>query len=215
MKHWKRIGSAVLAMLLCRTFLPLIRADAAASYKVKETRVDDVTYYSVYSNSEEQNEDQFFTTAYDVYESTGSYRYTITFYQPFQSAEKEQADALAKYLADRSGSSSYVGWYSFTRYGETFCWVYRIEGWDPGDSVYNLEEAGPWRNRSGECCNIRVIGRGDLISESWNEIHNTLECSTAVWIPQNSPKDGMTLGFSFNSGEGTETVWRYCPEQSG
>lgn len=207
MKCWKKLGTAVLTLLLCMTSLPLTRADAAGSYQVKETRVDNTTYFSVYSNEAEMEEDHFYTTSYDVFESTGAHRYRLTFYQPFQANSQEQAKALQRYLGANLSTAGQVGRYSFSRNGETFFWLYKIEGWDDSKSVYNLEEAGPWYNAGGEQCNVMVIGRGDQVSANWSYIHYTLGCSVADWFPQTSPQDGMTVGFSFGSGG---TVWRYC-----
>lgn len=201
MKHRIKILTVILAVLLCLGALPGTRADAADSYRVKETRVDDVVYYSVYSNTEESNENHFYTTAYDVYDSAGAFSCTLTFYEPLQPVDVGQADALAKYLAGQMRTKGYVNWYSFSRYGETFYWVYGIEGWDPGESVYNLEDAGPWSNMAGESCSATVIGRGN---------QNAAGYSTVVWFPQSSPKDGMTVGFSFSSGDQGGTVRKYC-----
>ena len=195
MRRHAKIVTAVMAMLFCLTTLPLTRADAAGDYKVKETRVDDVVYYSVYSNTDESNENHFYTSSKDVYDSTGAYSCTLTFYHPFQSVDWEQADALARYLANQMQIEGYVG---FSRYGESFYWVYMIEGWDPGDSVYNLEDAGPWSNMAGESCSATVIGRGNLVSET---LSGPSGYSIAAWFPQFSPSDGMTVGFSFGSGD--------------
>ena len=73
MRRHAKIVTAVMAMLFCLTTLPLTRADAAGDYKVKETRVDDVVYYSVYSNTDESNENHFYTSSKDVYDSTGAF----------------------------------------------------------------------------------------------------------------------------------------------
>lgn len=212
MKHWKKLGTAVLVLLLCFTSLPFARAEAAGSYQVNETQVDGKLYYSVYSDETEMEENHFYTTAYDVYESTGQHRYRLTFYQPVQATSAEQARALQRYLGGRLSTAGQVGWYSFSYNGETYCWLYKIEGWDSSKNVYNLEESGPWLNAAGEQCNVTVIGRGDQVSENWSYIHYTLGYSIAIWFPQTSPQDGMTVGVSFGP---SGTTWRYCSEALG
>ena len=192
-----------------------MRADASSGYKVKVTEADTVIYYSVYKNSSQAKEDHFYSSVYDVYNSMGSHRYTIRFFRPFAEADEHQAEALARYLGKRSKANyCQYGWYGqHTNDNPPIYWVYLIEGWNQDKSVDKLIEANPWRNSISEWFVPKVVGHGDLTSSKWSFYRNEMECSAAVWFPQKNLKDGVTVGFSFISGEENDVVRRYCIDE--
>lgn len=214
-RHTLIFSSAFLISVLLLLFFVSTGADASSSYKVKVTNTDTVTYYSVYRNSSQAEEEHFYSSIYDVYSSMGQHKYTIRFFRPFGETNEYQAKALAKYVAEHSKAKRYqYGWYGqHSKDNPPVYWVYLIEGWNQEKSVDNLIEASPWRNSVSEWFVPKIVGRGDLTSSKWSYYRNELECSTAVWFPQSNVKDGVTVGFSFISGEENDIVRRYCIDE--
>ena len=213
----RRIISSLLVLLLCIQLLPALSAGAAPRYKVKETRVDDVWYYSVYSSSAEKEDTHFFTHIYNVFTSANG-KMKLTMYEPMSFSSDAQAQALADYLQKQSREKRHCsGWYrQVSRDGTVYRWVYLIEGWDPSQSISDLIDKGRyWKDLSRECLMIQSAGDGDVRTSLNSYIYGALEASFAVWFPQSSPHEGVTAAFIFYRNAFTDEVMRcFCVDEN-
>ena len=199
----RRHISLICVVLICSLILSLsipIEAAAASSYKVKSWKNDGVYYYYVYRGSLPKHyEPTFYRLPTDIY--TASNGMKITFYSPYApwvDVTEAQANAFMRYQADKS-SARYkcASWFGITQTDDwgkkTSYHPYKIEGWNNTQSLSKLLNAGYFSNSEGERIEVIKIGNGNVKSEKWDYIRNTLGCFNAFyWKSVNA-----TLGFRF------------------
>ena len=198
-RHISLICFVLIFSLILSLSIP-IEADAASGYKVKSWKNDGVYYYYVYKGSlPKYYEPTFYRLPTDIY--TASNGMKITFYGPYApwvDVTEAQANAFMRYQADKS-SARYkcASWFGITQTDDwgkkTSYHPYKIEGWNNTQSLSKLLNAGYFSNSEGERIEVIKIGNGNVKSEKWDYIRNTLGCFNAFyWKSVNA-----TLGFRF------------------
>ena len=196
-RHISLICFVLIFSLILSLSIP-IEAAAASSYKVKSWKNDGVYYYYVYKGSlPKYYEPTFYRLPTDIYTASNGMKITIySPYAPWVDVTEAQANAFIKYQ-NRKSSAKYhfAGWFGITQtddWGKKKSYhPYKIEGWNTTRSLSRLLNAGYFSNSEGERIEVVKIGYGNVRSEKWDYIRNTLGCFTAFYWEKRNATVGL------------------------
>lgn len=192
-------------------FAGLMPAQAdAAGYKVKQWKNGDMYCYTVYTGTlPKMYEPTFYRMNTDNYYSRDG-KIRIAVYSPYNAPTAAQADAFYRYLLSKSSKVTQAGYYELIYSDYTMRYVYKIEGWNQDKSLSSLLNAGPfWNEETQYRLELVNIGHGDQVLDQWTYLRKTLHCTTAVFFPVKSPRDGATIGLRFLDENGEPVSFLY------
>ncbi len=227
MTRSSRLLRSLALVLVCAalfTLLPLSapEASAAGNYSVRQSyeSYSNSDWYYVSTPSFRADVPTFYSSRDDdVYVNifSGS-DIRIRFYRAYETATREEAEALAKYLATTTNKAYSWAYYSFQDpiFNEKTFVVLFVEGVNLCDSRLEIEpliNKNPWENNNRITMILHHVGAGDLRKSMADWIRDELECSKAVFFGSDYGA-GNTYGFSFYDWSLDDSLlFRYCAEE--